>query len=130
MKTFHLQIVTPDGEFFDGQAERVIVRTNNGDVAIMAGHANYVAVLGIGAAVVVTDSERRKAACMGGMLAVTNGEVRVIATAFEWADQIDKERAKLALEKAEAKLADSSLSKEGRAAVEQAQRRAKLRLSM
>ena len=130
MKTFHLQIVTPDGQFFDGQAERVIVRTNNGDVAIMAGHANYVAVLGIGAAVVVTDSERRKAACMGGMLAVTNGEVRVIATAFEWADQIDKERAKLALEKAEAKLADSSLPKEVRAAVEQAQRRAKLRLSM
>ena len=130
MKTFHLQIVTPDGQFFDGQAERVIVRTNNGDVAIMAGHANYVAVLGIGAAVVVTESERRKAACMGGMLAVTNGEVRVIATAFEWADQIDKERAKLALEKAEAKLADSSLSKEVRAAVEQAQRRAKLRLSM
>ena len=83
MKTFHLQIVTPDGQFFDGQAERVIVRTNNGDVAIMAGHANYVAVLGIGAAVVVTDSERKKAACMGGMLAVTNGEVRVIATAFE-----------------------------------------------
>ena len=130
MKTFHLQIVTPDGEFFDGQAERVIVRTNNGDVAIMAGHANYVAVLGIGAAVVVTENERKKAACMGGMLAVTNGEVRVIATAFEWADQIDKERAKLALEKAEAKLADSSLSKEARAAVEQAQRRAKLRLSM
>ena len=130
MKTFHLQIVTPDGEFFDGQAERVIVRTNNGDVAIMAGHANYVAVLGIGAAVVVTDSERKKAACMGGMLAVTNGEVRVIATAFEWADQIDKERAKLALEKAEAKLADSSLPKEVRDAVEQAQRRAKLRLSM
>ena len=130
MKTFHLQIVTPDGQFFDGQAERVIVRTNNGDVAIMAGHANYVAVLGIGAAVVVTDSERKKAACMGGMLAVTNGEVRVIATAFEWADQIDKERAKLALEKAEAKLADSSLPKEVRAAVEQAQRRAKLRLSM
>ena len=130
MKTFHLQIVTPDGEFFDGQAERVIVRTNNGDVAIMAGHANYVAVLGIGAAVVVTDSERKKAACMGGMLAVTNGEVRVIATAFEWADQIDKERAKLALEKAEAKLADSSLPKEVRDAVEQAQRRAKLRQSM
>ena len=130
MKTFHLQIVTPDGEFFDGQAERVIVRTNNGDVAIMAGHANYVAVLGIGAAVVVTDSERKNAACMGGMLAVTNGEVRVIATAFEWADQIDKERAKLALEKAEARLADRSLPKEVRDAVEQAQRRAKLRLSM
>ena len=130
MKTFHLQIVTPDGEFFDGQAERVIVRTNNGDVAIMAGHTNYVAVLGIGTAVVVAENERKKAACMSGMLAVTNGEVRVIATAFEWAEQIDKERAKLALERAEAKLADSSLSKEEHEVAELARRRAKLRLSM
>ena len=130
MRTFHPQIVTPDGEFFDGQAERVIVRTNNGDVAIMAGHANYVAVLGMGAAVVVTENERRRATCMNGMLAVTNGEVRVIATAFEWAEQIDKERAKLALEKAEAKLADSSLSKEEHEVAEMARRRAKVRLSM
>lgn len=130
MKTFHLQIVTPDGEFFDGQAERVIVRTNNGDVAIMAGHANYVAVLGMGAAVVVTENERKKAACMNGMLAVTNGEVRVIATAFEWAEQIDKERARLALERAEAKLANSTLSEEEHAMAETAQRRAKVRLSI
>ena len=130
MKTFHLQIVTPDGEFFDGQAERVIVRTNNGDVAIMAGHANYVAVLGIGAAVVVTESERKKAVCTGGMLAVTNGEVRLIATAFEWVEQIDKERAKRALERAEARLANSALSNEEREASMLAKRRALLRLSV
>ena len=130
MKTFHLQIVTPDGEFFDGQAERVIVRTNNGDVAIMAGHANYVAMLGIGAAVVVAESERKKAVCTGGMLAVTNGEVRLIATAFEWVEQIDKERAKRALERAEARLANSALSNEEREASMLAKRRALLRLSV
>ena len=130
MKTFRLQIVTPDGECFDGQAERLIVRTNNGDVAIMAGHANYVAVLGYGAATVVTEAERKTAACLGGMLAVSNGEARVIATAFEWAEEIDKERAKRALEKAEAKLADSSLAAELRGAAEMAARRAKVRLSI
>ena len=130
MKTFHLQIVTPHGEFFDGQAERVVVRTNNGDVAIMAGHANYVAVLGIGAAAVVTETRRRKAACTGGMLSVTNGEVRLIATAFEWAEEIDKERAKRALERAEARLANSALSNEEHAASELAKNRALLRLSM
>ena len=130
MKTFHLQIVTPDGEFFDGQAERVIVRTNNGDVAIMAGHANYVAVLGIGNAAVVTENERKKAVCTGGMLAVTNGEVRLIATAFEWVEQIDKERAKRALERAEARLANSALSNEEREASMLAKRRALLRLSV
>ena len=118
MKTFRLQIVTPDGECFDGQAERLVVRTNNGDVAIMANHANYVAVLGYGAAAVVTETGRRTAACLGGMLAVNNGEARVIATAFEWAEEIDKDRAKLALEKSEALLADSSLSEASRTAAE------------
>ncbi len=130
MKTFHLQIVTPRGEYFDGQAKRVVLRTTNGDVAIMADHANYVAVLDIGAAAVVTETGRRKAVCTGGMLVVTNGEVRVIATVFEWAEDVDKERAKCALERAEARLADSSISKERRVASERAKRRALLRLSM
>ena len=32
MATFHLQIVTHDRMVYDGQAERVIVRTLRGDV--------------------------------------------------------------------------------------------------
>ena len=32
MSTFHLQIVTPDGGFFDGEAEKLIVRASGGDV--------------------------------------------------------------------------------------------------
>lgn len=129
MNTFRLQIVTPDGEIFNGQATRLIVRTNNGDVAIMAGHADYVAVLGMGAAVVVTESERKNAACMNGMLSVSRGEVTVLANAFEWAEQIDKERAQAALERAEAKLADSAITEEERYISEMARRRAKVRLS-
>ena len=38
MATFHLQIVTPDRMVFDGQAERVIVRTAGGDVCILPRH--------------------------------------------------------------------------------------------
>ena len=38
MATFHLQIVTPDRMVYDGQAERVIVRTLRGDVCILARH--------------------------------------------------------------------------------------------
>ena len=40
------------------------------------------------------------------MLAVTNGDVKVVATTFEWADQIDVERAKASIARAEAMLAD------------------------
>ena len=50
MSSFHLQIVTPDGAFFDGPAQRVRVRTIGGDVAILAGHIPYVTALGIGEA--------------------------------------------------------------------------------
>ena len=31
MATFHLQIVTPDRKVYDAQAERIILRTVNGD---------------------------------------------------------------------------------------------------
>ena len=33
MPTFHLQIVTPDGGFYDGQAEKLIVRAWEGTYA-------------------------------------------------------------------------------------------------
>ena len=79
MATFHLQIVTPDRRLFDGEAEKIIVRTVTGDVCILARHIDYVAPLGI-------------------------GEARVMATTFEWADDIDLERAKSAQVEAQKKL--------------------------
>ena len=51
MSTFHLQVVTPDGCLFDGQAERVVCRTIEGDVCILARHSNYCTALGMGAPV-------------------------------------------------------------------------------
>lgn len=113
MSSFHLQIVTPDGEFFDGPAQRVRVRTINGDVAILAGHIPYVTALGTGEASVTTeDGADRKAAASGGMLSVTPEIVRVVATTFEWAENIDVERAKRAKEKAEDRIKKAQNAKE------------------
>lgn len=104
MSTFHLQIVTPDGGFFDGEAERVSVRTIDGDAAVLGNHIPYVTALGTGEARVVVDGQTRRAAASGGMLAVTPGHVRVVATTFEWAEDIDVERAKRAKEDAEQRI--------------------------
>ena len=112
MSGFHLQIVTPDGEFFDGPAERVKVRTISGDVAILAGHIPYVTALGIGEATVTVDGNTRRAAANGGMLSVTPEIVRVVATTFEWAEDIDMERAKRAKEKAEDRIKKAQDAKE------------------
>ncbi len=105
--TYHLQIATPDGKRYDGQAVRLIVPTIDGQVGILARHINYVTALGMGPAKLVTEDGERHAACIGGMLAVTNGEVKVLATTFEWAEDIDVDRAKASIARAEKMLEGS-----------------------
>ena len=101
---FKLEIVTPDGLMFDGDAKKIIVRTTEGDVGILARHSDYAASLSIGIARVFTEDGERQAACSGGMVTVTGGTVRVIASTFEWAEDIDVARAMKAKEKAETRL--------------------------
>ncbi len=113
---FSLQIVTPDGLFYDGEARRITVRAFNGDVSILARHCNYVVPLGVGVAEVLTQSGARKAACAGGMLSVADGRVFVAATTFEWADSIDIERARNAKARAEEKIKSSATDYEMRLA--------------
>ena len=108
MSTFHLCISTPDGMIFDGNVERLRVRMIDGDVCLLANHADYVSAVGTGeAALTMEDGQQRRAACIGGMLTMIKNEANLIATTFEWADQIDLERAERAKEKAEQRIKDA-----------------------
>ena len=105
MSTFHLRISTPDGQLFEGDVERLRVRMIDGDVCLLANHADYVSAVGAGeAALTMPDGEQRRAACIGGMLAMIKNEANLIATTFEWADQIDLNRAERARERAEERI--------------------------
>ena len=108
--TFPLKIVTPDGLIFDGQADKLIVRTTTGDVAILARHINAVFPLGMGQAVLEADGKRRTAACIGGMLSIVDGSVSLVPTTFEWSDQIDADRADKAQKRAEGILSNKDAS--------------------
>ena len=101
MTPFPLKIVTPDGLIYDGQAEEVIVRGTEGDLAILARHINFVTPLGMGRATIVANGQRRYAACIGGLLSVVDGAVTLVPTTFEWSDQIDADRAEKSLHRAE-----------------------------
>lgn len=101
MNSFPLKIVTPDGLLFDGEAEKVIVRTTTGDLAVLAKHLNCVAPLGMGRAVIESGGVRRYAACIGGMLSVQSGSVTLVPTTFEWAESIDTARAEASRQRAE-----------------------------
>ena len=110
MTPFQLKIVTPDGLLYDGMAEELIVRARTGDMGILAGHINCVASLGMGRATVVIDGKKRYGACIGGMVSVVNGEVTLVPTPFEWAEDIDLKRAESAAERAKVALANKEAS--------------------
>ena len=113
MTTFHLTVVTPDGCAFDGQAERVVCRAIDGDLAILARHGDYCTALGMGEAHIVdAEGKSHRAACMGGMLSVLDGEVRLVATIWEWAEQIDQARAEASKKRAEEILARKNLDEQ------------------
>ena len=105
MRSFHLEIVTPDGAAFDGEAESLLVRTDNGDVEILASHTDYIASVGTGRARIIADGKERLASSSGGFLTVESGNVRLVAITFEFADEIDLDRAQRAKEAAEATIA-------------------------
>ena len=64
----------------------------------------------MGRATVVAGGQRRNAACIGGMLSVSGGEVTLVPTTFEWSDKIDVERAEAAYQRADKVLHDGSAS--------------------
>ena len=131
MKTFPLRIGTPDGLLFEGEAERIVCRSMTGDLAILAGHINFCTALGMGEAhVVLPDGTTRSAACIGGMLTMMNGTCRLLATTWEWKEDIDAERAKEAKERAEQLLAKGGLSDREYLAVTAKLHRALVRLSV
>ena len=110
MTPFPLKIVSPDGMEFEGMVEELIVRTTTGDIGILAGHTTCVAPLGMGRATVVVDGKKRYAACIGGMVSVVNGHVNLVPTTFEWAEEVDAERAEASYQRAQAVLDSKSAS--------------------
>ena len=130
MTPFSLKIVTPDGLIFDGQAEELVVRTTSGDLGILAGHINCVAPLGMGRATVIIDGKRRYAACIGGMLSVKSGDVTLVPTTFEWAENIDLKRAEASYDRAAKALKKDNASDTEIALAEARMRRALVRKSV
>lgn len=131
MKTFPLRIGTPDGLLFEGDVVRVVCRSITGDLAILADHCNYCTALGMGEAhVVFEDDARREAACIGGMLSMLNGTCHLLATTWEWKEDIDAARATAAKERAQKLLAQGGLTDKEYRLAEAKLQRALVRLSV
>ena len=113
MATFPLKVMTIDHCFFEGDVDRIVVRTSpcevrttmrtsQGDVGILPNHVPYIAALGIGALTIIQNGEKRIAAIAGGFVDVTKEGTTILARTCEWADEIDVNRANSAAERARA----------------------------
>ena len=84
MAKLQLTIVMPTEKVFEGEADRVMVRTTEGEVAILPRHIDYAAALGDGDARITVNGEVRRAHIRGGMMHVEQDRVRILTTDFKW----------------------------------------------
>lgn len=103
-KTFDLTVVTPERRVFQESVNMVIVRTVEGEIGVLPGHAPLVAPLAIGAMTVKSPAGERKAAVSGGFIEVTPDQVVILTEAAEMAEEIDIHRAEEAKKRALARL--------------------------
>ena len=88
MAMIHLTIVTPEGKYYDADAQRVMARTTGGDVAILPHHIDYSAALATGEArVTEADGTVRRAEVEGGILHVASDDVQLITNRFRWKEE-------------------------------------------
>ena len=85
MKTFPLIISSPDGDLYRGDAEMLILRGTEGDLAVMAGHVPFVTAVVRGSCAVITDTEERKEGIIEeGLLTVDADRTTVLTSALTW----------------------------------------------
>ncbi len=104
MSEFKLRIVTPEGEYFSGMVEICNVRTKNGQMGILAHRLPLAATLEISEMNIVSKGERTHYAIAGGFIYVGNDQTTIITDAIESQMAIDLERASAAKKRAQDRL--------------------------
>ncbi len=77
--TLQIELVSAEARVWSGEAQRIIVRTTEGEMGILTGHAPTLAVLAAGQVQILSESgERIVADVEGGFLSVEHNRVTVV----------------------------------------------------
>ena len=83
MSTYPLLISSPDGDLFRGDAEMLILRGTEGDLAVMAGHIPFVTAVKKGRCDITLEDETVIHATLdGGLLNVAKDCVTLLSSSF------------------------------------------------
>jgi F-type H+-transporting ATPase subunit epsilon len=105
-----LEIVTPERVTFKGVVDEVTIPGTEGEFGVLKGHAPLLSSVEFGELSFIRDHAKTRYAVHSGYAEVSSSRVTVLVESAERADQIDRERAMRARERAEEKL--TKLSKD------------------
>ena len=129
-KKMTLEVVNPYEVFYEGRIERIVIPTLDGQYGIMPGHAPLVIAVTPGIARFECDGESQTFAISEGFAEIGQHAVIIVCNAAEWPSEIDTERAKSALERAQARYNSVTSTEEQRLYARHAIKRAKTRLAV
>ncbi|CCH89920.1 ATP synthase, epsilon subunit, F1 sector [Modestobacter italicus] len=103
MATLQVELVAVEKMIWSGEATMVIARTTEGELGVLPGHAPLLGELAPGGVVRIRpeSGEDLVVAAHGGFLSVTERGVSILAETAEISTDIDVERAREALRRAE-----------------------------
>ncbi|OIQ71033.1 ATP synthase epsilon chain [mine drainage metagenome] len=107
MSHLAVELVSAERRVWSGEASMVLARTTEGELGILPNHAPLLGVLVNGVVTIrVADGTVQTAAVHGGFLSVANNRVSILAEVAELGSEIDRDRAREALERAQRDAAD------------------------
>jgi F-type H+-transporting ATPase subunit epsilon len=126
-ETFEVQLVSPEQILFEGEAEMVVCRAIDGDIAFLKDHVPYLGVLDDDAVRIIQPGDTETAAAVHGGFVQMNGEKLVVLSDLaELKDDIDVARAEQARQTADAALSANPDDTEAQAALARAETRLKV----
>ena len=128
----HLKIITHEKVVFDEDVDASYTKGTEGEFGVLKNHVPVMASLDIGVTKVVQGEQEKYFTTMGGVFQFKNNEGLILTNTAESGDEIDVTRAKAALARAQARLAEADASidaKRAEAAVARAMARLKATLN-
>ena len=120
--TLRVELVSPERVVYEGEAELVIARTTDGEIGFQPGHVPFVGNLVSSVIrIALSGGGVQRIAVHSGFVEVSDNHVALLSDVAELAEDIDTDRAKNALDRANELLAGDSANEEAAKALQRAE---------
>jgi len=103
-KSFRLEIITPDREFFNDDCESLVVTTSHGEMGVMAHTLPLVANIVDGGIRIMQNSKWMNAFAGVGFIQVRPGGAIMLVQSAEWPHEINRASARAEIDKLQDRL--------------------------